>query len=288
MVSLLSAPLQAFLAVIRNGSVHGAARALSLTQTGITQRIRSLETSLGTTLFLRSRKGMVPTSDGLSLLRYCENTQGYEGEFWAQLGGGKGTGTQRITIQGPTSIMRSRIIPSCSNVLPEFLNLRISFQINDGALQGATLKSGQTDLEIMEPVHVVNEFESRMLKPEKYVLVGPQKWKGRRTKDIVRDEVIIDFDASDAMTFKYLDFAGYSDLARKDRHFVNNTESLSALISDGHGYGVLSLEFAAPFLENKDLVLLNNGLAMEHRCALAWYRRPTMPAWFDQILKSIK
>ncbi len=288
-MSLLSPPLQAFLAVAQLGSVHGAAKKLNITQTGVTQRVRALESNLGTTLFLRSRKGMAPTPDGISLLRYCEQAQNIEGEFLSRIGQkNAGRGTQRISIHGPTSIMRSRIVPSCSKVLPLLPNLRITFHISDDSLQSLSLKNAKADFEIMEPRHVSDEFESRLLRPEKYVLVAPKKWQGRRVEDIIREEVIIDFDLTDTMSYRYLEFAGFAPLASSERHFVNNTESLASMIRDGHGYGVLTQEFANHYLQGNDLILLNKGKFMEHRLALAWYNRPTMPIWFEKVLKAIK
>ena len=57
-MSLLSPPLEAFVAIVRSKTVISAAKDLGLTQTGVTQRIRVLETQLRTTLFIRSRSGM--------------------------------------------------------------------------------------------------------------------------------------------------------------------------------------------------------------------------------------
>src|SRR4051794_18551948 len=84
-MSLLSPQLQAFSAIVRHGTVHAAAKELGITQTGVTQRIRSLESSLSTTLFVRSRKGMVPTPEGMALLRYCQAARDLEGEALAKI-----------------------------------------------------------------------------------------------------------------------------------------------------------------------------------------------------------
>ena len=54
-MSLLSPQLQAFLAVANCKTVHGAAANIHLTQTAVTQRIRSLERLLKTTLFLSTQ-----------------------------------------------------------------------------------------------------------------------------------------------------------------------------------------------------------------------------------------
>lgn len=53
--------LMAFDAVMRNGSVTGAAQDLSLTQSTVSRLIQSLEQQLGQPLFIRHRKRLVPT-----------------------------------------------------------------------------------------------------------------------------------------------------------------------------------------------------------------------------------
>ena len=52
------AQLPTFLAVAELLNLSAAARTLGITQTGATQRIKSLEQSLGTTLFTRSTTGL--------------------------------------------------------------------------------------------------------------------------------------------------------------------------------------------------------------------------------------
>lgn len=231
---------------------------------------------------------MLLTEEGKALFRYCEGAASLEGEFLSKIDGKNPSGVHRIVIQGPTSIMRSRIIPATLNSLTLFPSLRITYQIDDKSHAATALKTGQVDFEILEPQFVVNEFESKLLRPVKYVLVGPFKWKGRKIKDIVSNELIVDFDPSDSTTFRYLDTLGMLESARKERHFVNNNESLVQMIQEGHGYGVLSHEFASPLLEQKKLCVLKGDHFLEHKLAVAWYLRPEMPKWFESVLKCIK
>jgi len=58
---------RSFLAVVREGSLSGAARALSLTQPTIGRHIDALEAGLGVSLFTRSQAGLI-ASEGASLL----------------------------------------------------------------------------------------------------------------------------------------------------------------------------------------------------------------------------
>jgi DNA-binding transcriptional LysR family regulator len=56
--------LRQFLAVVDAGTLRGAAQQLNISQPPLTQTIRKLEDGLGTSLFVREPKGMVPTTAG--------------------------------------------------------------------------------------------------------------------------------------------------------------------------------------------------------------------------------
>ncbi|MGB3339220.1 MAG: LysR family transcriptional regulator [Devosia sp.] len=59
-------------AVLREGSLSGAARSLGLTQPSIARHIDALEEAVGATLFLRTPRGLSPTDAGLELKPYAE------------------------------------------------------------------------------------------------------------------------------------------------------------------------------------------------------------------------
>jgi DNA-binding transcriptional LysR family regulator len=287
-MSLMSPNLAAFLAITRTQTVHGAARELGITQTGVTQRIRSLEASLSTTLFIRSRKGMQLTHEGQALLRYCQASLDLEGETLAQIMGAGDRSNVRVCVTGPSSIMRSRIIPQCIPCLQGFKEVAIEFEIDDLESREDALRNGRAQLAILSRERVAREMDSKLLKPEEYVLVGPSAWKRRVLSDILKKEKIIDFDPSDTMTYSYLKKHKLLDQVVGERHFVNSIESLAEMIQAGLGYGVLTAEFAALFLKRCDLAILNSGAVFEHQVALAWYPRQKMPRYFEALVKAIR
>ncbi|MFE1601841.1 LysR family transcriptional regulator [Methylobacterium sp. ID0610] len=63
---------RAALAVLEEGSLSGAARALGLTQPTLGRQIAALEAALGVVLFTRSQAGLVPTEAGSALRPYAE------------------------------------------------------------------------------------------------------------------------------------------------------------------------------------------------------------------------
>jgi DNA-binding transcriptional LysR family regulator len=63
---------RSFLAVVREGSLSGAARAIHLTQPTIGRHVDALEAALGTPLFTRSQSGLRPTPLAAALVPHAE------------------------------------------------------------------------------------------------------------------------------------------------------------------------------------------------------------------------
>jgi LysR family transcriptional regulator (chromosome initiation inhibitor) len=286
-MSLLGPNLEAFLTITRTKTVQAASKELGITQTGVTQRIRALEAQLDTTLFLRSRRGMGLTPEGEALLRYCQSARDLEGEALARI---QSSGTRfeaRVQLQGPTSIMRTRVIPQCMGVLTRYPELLVTFKISDHESGSEALRSGSAQFALLPPEEVAREMDSKLLKAEEYVLVGAPQWKRRELKEIIQKERIIDFDPEDQTSFSYLKKFKLHSHAKSQRHYVNNNESLVEMFHSGIGYGVLTREFAEPHLKSGRVSLLNSGAVFENRLALAWYPRPRPAEYFQALVDSI-
>jgi LysR family transcriptional regulator, regulator of abg operon len=81
-MALTLAQLRIFAAVAKHGSLRGAARALDLAQSSVTQQLQNLELELGTTLLTRTNRGIALTVYGErllaragSILGECERTE---------------------------------------------------------------------------------------------------------------------------------------------------------------------------------------------------------------------
>ena len=61
--------LQAFLAVLEEGSLTGAARRLGVSHATVRARVEALEATAGTVLFTRSVNGLLPTENGRVIAR---------------------------------------------------------------------------------------------------------------------------------------------------------------------------------------------------------------------------
>lgn len=286
-IGLLSAHLEAFMAVAKHKSVHAGSRVLHISQTAMTQRIHSLEQKLKITLFIRTRQGMLLTSEGEQLLRYCHVVSNYSDETLSNIANAGIDQIQRVRISGPSSIMISRIIPNCLSLMKQFPMLYITFDINDTDDIVTQLRCGLSQFSILDPYKITRDMEFKKISLEEYLLVCTRQWKGRKLLDIIKTERIIDFDESDNTTFNYLKEFDLLKFSQMDRLFVNRNESLCKMFLEGYGYGTLTKEIVNPYLKKGDLITLNSGKVFQNTLFLAWYSRPKPPKYFSAILEAI-
>ena len=287
MVVLKNSLLLAFEKVVELKTIHAAAGDLRLTQAAVTKRIRLLESEMGITLFLRSRKGMTLTAEGKALLQFCRTASEAEGLLTSRL---KGQDQMEIslTLAGPTSAISSRIHKDCLPLYVKFPFLKLNLRSEDHMSLIDQLRNGTIDLAVTSPNLVPNEMDSKMLKPDRYLLVASAKWQGRHLTEILETERVIDFYESDTTTYNYLNKFGYEKTKRPDRLFINENEALIRMFITGLGYGTLTEDVAKPFLENGQLIKLNRGQAYEDPLALVWYPRHEKPEYFRELIRTVK
>src|SRR5271154_908245 len=102
---------RAFLAVLRDGTLSGAARELGLTQPTLGRQIAELERQLGTALFVRSPRGLVPTDAARDIAPHAEAMAAAAGSMMRAASGGAGdaAGVVRITA---SEIIGAEVLPA--------------------------------------------------------------------------------------------------------------------------------------------------------------------------------
>ena len=102
---------RAFLTVLREGSLSGAARVLGLTQPTLGRQIADLEHVLGAVLFTRSPRGLLPTDIAQNLRPHAEAMEAAAGAMQRAASGGTNdaAGVVRITA---SEIIGAEVLPS--------------------------------------------------------------------------------------------------------------------------------------------------------------------------------
>src|SRR5262245_20017618 len=196
--------LPTFMVVAELLNISAAAKKLGITQTGATQRIKSLEQSLGATLFTRSRTGMRLTDEGRLLLRYCTEVSNLEGQILSGMRGAGQTREVELCIVGPMSLLAGRVAPRYAEIVPKWPNLNLRFVIDSHANRLNQLKRGACDLAFVLPREVGLELDSKRVKPVEYLLVSTPEWKNRRLKEILETEKLLAYHPEDSTGLDYL------------------------------------------------------------------------------------
>ena len=227
------------------------------------------------------------TTEGEALLQFVKGSLEIEGMALSKIQRAAKDSITEVSISGPSSILRSRVIPNLVKLRVPFPLLRFKFDLSDTESNVDKLKTGNCDFALLEHHHVTREMDSKILKAERYCLYGPASWKRRLLPDIIKNECIIDFDQNDVMTFNYLEKYKLKTQARKDRHYANNTDALISMVAAGLGYTVLAEEFAHNYVKNGALIKLAGDQFFDFKIALVWYPRPEKPDYFQGIIKSL-
>jgi DNA-binding transcriptional LysR family regulator len=109
--------LRSFRAVLRDGSLSGAARRLGVTQPTLGRHIESLEESLGIALFTRSPRGLTPTDAALHLASHVEAMAAASAALTRDAAG------ETASDQGVVRITASEVI-GCEVLPPLFASFR--------------------------------------------------------------------------------------------------------------------------------------------------------------------
>lgn len=189
---------------------------------------------------------------------------------------------------GPTSAISTRVAANVEPLYFKYPFLKLHLRSDDHANIIESIRKGVADLGIVSPESVPNEMDSKLLKPDRYLLVASKKWKGRSLSEILKSERIIDFYEADRTTRRYLEKFGLEKDVQKERLYINENEALIRMFIGGVGFGTLTEEIAKPYLVNETLITLNRGQVLEDPLALVWYPRPRRMTYFDDIVRSVK
>lgn len=104
--------IRAFLAVVEQGSLSGAARALRQTQPTLSRQIHSLETALEVTLFTRGTREMTLTVPGLELLAHVRSMADAAAQI-SRVATGQSQSVEGMVRISATDAMAAYVLPDC-------------------------------------------------------------------------------------------------------------------------------------------------------------------------------
>lgn len=139
-----------FECVYRTQSMTAAARELHLTQSGVSQHIRSFEDMLGTKLFDRINQRVVPTASATVLYENCKRSLAGLEEAFSELQAEKNQLVGRVHIGMPTEFGYNVVIPLVAKFAEKYPGVRFHFRLGYGAEMNTHLLRGEIDFAFID------------------------------------------------------------------------------------------------------------------------------------------
>ena len=163
--------LQFFIAAAEQGSVSGAARALSISQSSITEAIRALEDDLGVALFDRQARGIDITHKGSAFLRHARQILADVATARTTFQNDAETATGRLSL-GVTSLVAGYVL---SDILSRFRRAFPQVELNviedNGDYLQHLLIGGELDVAVL----LTSSVKDRMALHVETLLVSPYR-----------------------------------------------------------------------------------------------------------------
>ncbi|MEN9409092.1 MAG: hypothetical protein RL216_1066 [Pseudomonadota bacterium] len=163
--------LQFFVAAAEAGSVSGAARALSISQSSVTEAIRALEDDLGVLLFDRQARGLLITHKGSAFLRHARQILSDVATARTAFRDEAETATGRLSL-GVTSLVAGYVL---SDILSRFRRAFPQVELNviedNGDYLQHLLIGGELDVAVL----LTSSVRDRMALQVETLLVSPYR-----------------------------------------------------------------------------------------------------------------
>src|SRR4051812_29298468 len=230
------AQLRALDATVTAGTLDGAARALHITPSAVSQRLKALETATGRVLLVRTNPVQV-TESGRSVLRLARQVALLAADAAREL-----TGAERLAL--PIAVnadsMATWVLPALAPLAREFA---FDLHRDDQEHTAALLRDGRVMAAVTADAEPVPGCSVTRLGSMRYRPMATAAWAGRwlpdgPTTDALTRAPVVTFDRKDDLQHQYLRARGV-DPAGPPAHFVPASADYVAAVRLGFGWGMV-------------------------------------------------
>src|SRR3954453_16712877 len=231
--------LRALDATVRAGTLEAAARALHVTPSAISQRLRALEIAAGRVLLVRT-KPVTVTESGQAVLRLARQVELLAADAARDLGGGGGPGRPAsLPIAVNADSMATWVLPALAPLAAEFtFDLYREDQKRTSALlrAGAGMAAGPTEAAPV-PGCTVTRLGGMRYRPMAAPPFAARWFPDGATPGALRRAPVVVFDRHDDLQHRYLRSRGVRD--DPPAHYVPASADYLAAVALGLGWGML-------------------------------------------------
>jgi len=233
------AQLRALDATVRAGTLEAAARALHVTPSAVSQRLRALEVAAGRVLLVRSRPVQV-TDSGRAVLGLARQIELLTADVARELGDDESERTPTLPIAVNADSMATWVLPALAPLAGEFC---VDLHREDQERTSALLRAGTVMAAVTAEAAPVAGCTSTPLGVMRYRPVAApgfvRRWfpEGATAEALARAPVVV-FDRDDDLQHRYLRTRVGTDVA-PPTHYVPASADFVAAVGLGLGWGMV-------------------------------------------------
>lgn len=231
-----------FYVVANNNSISKGAEVLMISQPAVTQSIKNLENQLNTTLFIRTKKGIVLTPEGKELYNYIKEGMYYFINGTNKLEELKNLKTGTIKIGASTTITENILMPYIKQFTELYPNIDIIIknELTDNLIK--ELNNGNLDIVVgTKPIKEINNLSFHKIKDIHYTFIS-NKEETLSLKDIQTKKLIIQSEPSISRSI-YKNFIKENNLIIPSTIEVVSHHLLQSFVKNNQGIGFAIKEY---------------------------------------------
>lgn len=289
--------LETFAKAAELRSFTAAAKALSVSQASVSQRIRTLEGMLATSLFRRQQGGIVLTDEGQRLYSFAERIMGLHREAFVELTGQKNRKASGELALAASSVPGEHILPAIlSRFRGEYPDIRVRASVVDSAAVLDQLQRGRVALGLVGRKTDSPHLDFRPFAKDELVLIVAAKhcWFRRKRvslRELLVEPLVLRGPGSGSRWF-FEQSLGACGTTLADLNIVmelGSNEAIKEAVADGGAAAVLSdLALRQELADGRLHALRIAGLPLERPMFVVTDRRRALAAPAQLFLRFLK
>ncbi|OZI73621.1 hypothetical protein CAL24_17365 [Bordetella genomosp. 2] len=252
--------LRYFLAIIRCGSISGAAAQIHVAQPAISQRLRQLEEELGQVLFKRLPRGIELTPAGHYLKEHALEILRRVDSVHDDLKSSDTNPFGNVTLGMSTAVNTKFCVSVLERVTQAYPNIRLALTEHMSGTLLEWTQAGRIDLAVVYDVPTDTPLAVHSLGREDLYLVSDPAFKRRLAPtvslaDLIDLELILPAFPQTLRLMIEKTFADHLGKAPKVLLDVDSTYAIKKLVSAGKGQSILSVHSVGDEIRRGELAL---------------------------------
>jgi DNA-binding transcriptional LysR family regulator len=272
-----------------------AAQELHLTQSGVSQHIRSLEDVLGIKLFDRIRRRLIPTSDASMLFKKCTESLYSIEQTLSAIKGSEVQLSGTVNIGMPTEFGNNVVLPLLSKFCHLHPKIRLTLKYGFASQMCVDLMHGNLDFAFVDGFGLDKRITTKKVYDEVLLLCGTQELlnrfgKVKENKKYFESLEYVDYQAGEPVLRMWFDHhLGSRSLNINIRATVMNVQGVARMILNSLAAGILPGHLATKLeSEGHELRLFKGcGKPLKNTISIAYLEERTLSPASLQVVQWI-